>query len=499
MHAMRSVAVIKKYLPVLLLSFFWFIHANGQIRLGVYGGIHSSNVIEKNNIPGWDTAQKNYYSSRSGFHIGALLEIPVHKNLFFQPGIDYVSKGRQYSKPYDTSGSNAKDTLSYQTTLKLGYIELPLLMTYKLPLTANHKNNFFISAGPYLAFFYNGSMNQQSRTAVRNNLGQIDSNVKYRYTNEDVDLPVGNAPGKYKTFDIGISTRAGFELGNVMLSAYFTHGFTNFYTADYNGTFHHQVFGGTLGIWLTRSHPPAPAPPVKKDSDKDGITDDEDACPLQPGSIAWHGCPTPDTDHDGIDDDHDSCRAIAGVARYHGCPVPDTDGDGIDDEHDSCKTIPGSAKYNGCPVPDRDKDGVNDEDDKCPDQPGAIENNGCPVVAAPQKMEYDGGKILFQSSSSRLTAGSYPSLNALADTLRIHPTWHLTIGGHADSTGNAAKNLILSQQRADAVKAYLVKKGISAGRITAVGYGQEKPLGNNKTNAGKAANRRVELKLEAEK
>ena len=138
MHAMRT-SVVTKYLSLFLVSFVGFSQINAQIRLAAYAGIHSANVIEKNNIPGWDSSYKNNYSPRTGFHLGVLLEIPIgNKGFYFQPGIGYSSKGRQYEKLYDTT--SIKDTIYYQSTLKLGYIEVPLYITYKLPLSKNHKN-----------------------------------------------------------------------------------------------------------------------------------------------------------------------------------------------------------------------------------------------------------------------------------------------------------------------------------------------------------------------
>jgi OOP family OmpA-OmpF porin len=469
--------------------FLGFTRINAQIRLAGYGGIHLANVIEKNNIPGWDTSSKNHYSPRTGFHIGVLLEIPIGEHgFYFQPGIGYSSKGRQYEKIYDTVLVN-KDTSYIQSTLKLGYIELPLYLTYKIPFSKDHKNSFFLSAGPYFSFFYNGTMSQQSRTRVY-------SSNKFEYKTEDVDLPVGNGTDKYKTFDMGVNAKAGFEFGNVMISGYYSRGLTNFYTAPYNGTFNHQIYGATLGIWLSKAKPSAPK--VAKDTDKDGIPDNEDACPLKPGNAEWRGCPVPDTDHDGIDDDHDSCRTVPGLAANHGCPIVDTDNDGIDDEHDFCKTVAGVAKYHGCPIPDTDGDGINDEVDKCPNEPGTAENQGCPVIKKQitEKVNYSAKHVMFQSSSKKLTKSSYTALNTLVATLKSHPELHLTIEGHTDNTGGAEHNLLLSEKRANVVRSYLVKKGISPDRLTATGYGQERPIGDNKTYKGKAANRRVEFKLD---
>jgi len=492
MHAMRT-SVVTKYLALLLIFFAGLSSTHAQIRLAAYGGIHSANVIEKNSIPGWDTAVKNNYSQRTGFHLGVLLEIPIgHSGFYFQPGIGYSSKGRQYEKIYDTLTAPTRDTTYYKNILKLGYVELPLYLTYKSPLSANRKNSFFLSAGPYISFIYNATLSQESRT-------RIFGSSKFQYKTEDIDLPVGNGTGKYKTFDFGVNAKAGFELGNVMISGYYSRGLSNFYQASYDGTFNHQIFGATLGIWLTKT---SKAPPkTSKDSDKDGIPDNEDACPLKPGDAEWRGCPPPDTDHDGITDDKDSCRTVPGLASNHGCPITDTDQDGVDDDHDFCKTVPGVAKYHGCPIPDTDGDGINDENDKCPNEPGTAENQGCPVIKKQitEKVNYTARQVMFQSASKKLKAGSYSALNVLVSTLKAHPELHLTIEGHTDNTGTADHNMILSEQRANVVRAYLVKKGISADRITAIGYGQEKPIADNKTNKGKAANRRVEFKIEMQR
>ena len=456
---MKTVGNHAKAILIILFTSTGFFHVQAQVRLAILGGIHSANVLETNNIPGWDTAVKKFYGPRTGFQLGVLLEIPVgSKGFFFQPGIDYSSKGRQYSRFNDSVNMAKTDTVYDQSTLKLGYVELPFYITYKIPLSANHTNHFFISTGPYFAFFYNGTLSEQNRIFSTN-----------QYNSQNQDLPVGNAPDKYKTFDFGINAKAGFELGNVMLGVYMSRGLGNFYEAEYSGKFHHQLLGGSLGIWLGKaaSQQPKPLPQVaaiQKDSDLDGIPDAEDSCPLVPGKKEWHGCPVPDTDHDGIDD-----------------------------EHDSCKTVPGVARYNGCPVPDRDHDGINDEEDRCPDQPGSRENQGCPVL---EKIIYKGKPVMFKSSSSELTESSYEGLDELVTTMSVHPELHLTVEGHADSTGSSTLNERLSTQRAETVKAYLVRKGISPDRISTIGYGNLRPLGNNKSIEGKAMNRRVEFKFE---
>ena len=93
----------------------------------------------------------------------------------------------------------------------------------------------------------------------------------------------------------------------------------------------------------------------------------------------------------------------------------------------------------------------------------------------------------------------FAALDALAARLLEHPEWHLTIEGHTDSSGLAARNMRLSQNRANAIRGYLEKKGIPENRLTAIGYGSTRPVADNRTVAGRAANRRVEFKLSIEK
>ena len=328
---------------IILTAFFFagsYFSLYAQIRLAALGGIHSSNLFEKNDIPGYKLTNGQYYSSNTGFEIGVLAEVPFGKNnLFFQPGIFYSAKGNQYERLYDST--NEADTLYNQHTLNLNYVEIPLYLTWKVSLSKNQKSSFYLSAGPNFSFIYGVSQSYQNRIIPYN------SN-SYLYQSGKEDLPVGNGEGSYKTFDIGVAAKAGFELGSVMIGAYFSQGLTNVYSASYPSSFHNQVFGGSLGIWLNN---PKPEPTTVPDSDKDGTPDPDDSCKTIAGPPRWYGCPVPDSDHDGIDDEQDSCKMVSGPLRYHGCPVPDTDGDGMNDEEDSCKNVPGAPDYHGCPIP----------------------------------------------------------------------------------------------------------------------------------------------------
>ena len=235
-------------LLTLLLPFLAFSSLQAQIRLAALGGIHSSNFLQKNTIPGYDTTNGKYFSPNTGFELGVLAEIPFGKdNLYFQPGILYSSKGNQYQRFYDSSESQS-DTLYNQHTLNLNYVEIPLYLTWKASLSKNQESHFYISGGAYVAFIYGAFQTYQNRIKVFNSSDFV-------YNSGTEDLPVGTGPEKYKTYDIGLCAKAGFELGNVLIGAYFSRGLTNAYNSGYPSSFHNQVFGGSLGIWLNKAKP----------------------------------------------------------------------------------------------------------------------------------------------------------------------------------------------------------------------------------------------------
>ena len=255
-----------------------------------------------------------------------------------------------------------------------------------------------------------------------------------------------------------------------------------------------------------------------KDTDGDGIYDKDDTCPEVKGLKQFKGCP--DTDADGIVDASDACPEIAGLAEFQGCPdmdadgvadkddacpdvaglktlggCPDADGDGVTDKADKCPSVKGPKDNAGCPWPDTDGDSILDKDDKCPDVKGTAANNGCPEVTetAIKSLNEYAKTILFESGKASFQKQTFAVLQSITSILKEYPTAKFSIEGHTDDSGSVAFNQTLSENRASAVKNYLIENGISADRLTSAGYGKSRPI--DKTKAGKANNRRVEVKL----
>jgi OmpA-OmpF porin, OOP family len=217
------------------------------------------------------------------------------------------------------------------------------------------------------------------------------------------------------------------------------------------------------------------------DRDNDGIPDDIDACPDQP------------EDHQGTDPND-------------GCPMPpDRDGDGIPDQYDKCPDQPedkdGIDDGDGCPEDDADSDGVPDAVDACPKMPGKPnkdpKKNGCPTF-----IEGDGTvvrvlqQVHFAFGTANILPDSFPVLQEVADYLKANKAIKkMSIEGHTDNKGSADINKRLSQERANSVMRWLTQHGIEQNRLEAHGYGMEKPIEDNDTDAGRAKNRRVEFKI----
>jgi OmpA-OmpF porin, OOP family len=234
------------------------------------------------------------------------------------------------------------------------------------------------------------------------------------------------------------------------------------------------------------------------DNDHDGIVDRSDACPNGPGPIENRGCPVVDRDADGVLDPEDRCPDVKGLKELAGCP--DSDSDGVADPEDRCPVNPGPKDNGGCPEVDRDGDSVNDRADKCPDQFGPPPD-GCPkkytlVEVKRERIEIK-QQVHFATAKSHVLPDSFPLLDQVVQVLNDFPKMRVSIEGHTDSVGPEAGNMRLSQRRADAVRAYLTAKGVAADRLETAGYGPTKPIASNKTERGRAQNRRTEFRIVA--
>ncbi|MEM9072052.1 MAG: OmpA family protein [Myxococcota bacterium] len=252
---------------------------------------------------------------------------------------------------------------------------------------------------------------------------------------------------------------------------------------------------------------PEPAP---GDRDGDTFLDPDDECPDDPEDFdAFEdedGCPDDqDSDGDGIPDSRDLCVAepedADGRGDADGCPDLDDDLDGVPDTQDACVIEPedrdGFRDEDGCPDPDNDGDSTVDVTDNCPDEPGPADENGCPRVYQNVQVTQTEiritQKVHFAFNRATILRDSFELLNTVAQVLRDFPEVTVEIQGHTDSRGSDRYNQRLSNQRAEAVRDYLLRQGIEPSRMTARGYGESRPIESNNTNAGRAANRRVQF------
>jgi outer membrane protein OmpA-like peptidoglycan-associated protein len=227
------------------------------------------------------------------------------------------------------------------------------------------------------------------------------------------------------------------------------------------------------------------------DNDGDGIENSKDACPDTPGLLEFNGCA--DSDGDGIADPMDKCPNVAGLSKFGGCP--DTDGDGIEDAKDACPETAGLRRFRGCP--DSDGDGIADPQDKCPNDFGPSDNEGCPnpTAEAIDKLNNLGAVVQFELNKSNIKPSAYDILMAVYDLMSTYGNTNFLIEGHTDTSGPKAFNNKLSLDRANKVKSHLIDKGVDSERLSTVGYGEDKPKESNNTRKGRIANRRVEFKV----
>lgn len=222
-------------------------------------------------------------------------------------------------------------------------------------------------------------------------------------------------------------------------------------------------------------------PDVGLDADGDGVVGALDLCPYEL-------------------EDRDRFR------DEDGCPDSDNDGDGLLDAQDRCPLEPedrdGRKDEDGCPDPDDDGDGVPDSADRCPEKmetPNGFDDaDGCPDFSF-ELIAITGDRVVlpkplsFEDGSSTIPQGSTPALKELGQWLAYEGGLRLRVEVHTDSKGEPAVLKLLTQSRADTIREFLAAQGVAATRVETMGWGMEKPLATNRTEAGRSQNRRVDL------
>jgi outer membrane protein OmpA-like peptidoglycan-associated protein len=291
------------------------------------------------------------------------------------------------------------------------------------------------------------------------------------------------------------------------------------------------------------------------DRDGDGVIDKQDACPDDPGLVEFNGCP--DKDGDKIIDKEDDCPDEAGLIEFKGCPdrdgdlimdkndeCPDKPGPASNNGCPEVKLILIDNQGNGLRTSVQRKDQSFVYDDLPPDEQVVFKLEGEDtelvkevkvmvggiakkairdtkdgyfrfIIIKPVdnnlkkedakdvaiKLNKEEAEILkkafdnleFATAKDIIKQESFASLDELAALMLKKPTWKLKISGHTDNQGQAATNLKLSEKRAKAVQNYLISKGVSADRFKTEWFGSKKPIADNKTEAGRQKNRRVEM------
>ncbi len=242
---------------------------------------------------------------------------------------------------------------------------------------------------------------------------------------------------------------------------------------------------------------------ARGDTDGDGISDGPDACPDEPEDEDSFqdddGCPELDNDLDGILDAQDKCKDEPedrdGFDDGDGCPEGDNDNDKVPDLTDRCPKEPedtdGFDDDDGCPDEDNDGDGILDAKDQCLDEPETVNGyqdlDGCPdqgVQGGPKlttaEIDLQGERIDFPGKTDRLTKSAEATLDDVAAIMKDRRNIRFRIEVGVEESGSKPKDkkndLELTGRRAEAVRRYLLGKGVDVSQIDIAGLGSTRPL-----------------------
>jgi outer membrane protein OmpA-like peptidoglycan-associated protein len=453
---------------ILLLTVFLAIAAavfsqTNRVSGGIVAGANYSYINTSDEITGINYDWKWKFGPAGGIY----LNVPFGNTVSLQPSLLYSQMGARY---YTTD-----NTGTFKWTQNLGYLSVPV------PLKINAGNSVAFLVGPQVDFLMGASVKDASDNKVKNedDFDQVDiagtGGIQIA-PNAPVSLTVRYIHGFKNLMNNASAPSTPNEVSSTV---------TNAHNSGVQATLNFRLFGGKQKAVAVTT----PEVPVLVDTDGDGVYDNVDKCPNTPGVAKYDGCPVPDSDNDGVKDDEDKCPTVAGSAKYNGCPVPDSDNDGINDDNDKCPSVPGVERHQGCPVPDSDNDGINDEEDNCPGVAGTAANHGCPAIDASTQSKVDmmaKGISWAPASSYILSNTSKKALDQVANMLKADANLKATISVH---TTTADMDKSLSQNRADAIKEYLMSQDVKESQLEATGYGGEQPIG-----AG-AKNQRTEISL----
>ncbi len=243
------------------------------------------------------------------------------------------------------------------------------------------------------------------------------------------------------------------------------------------------------------------------DLDRDGVPDGLDRCPnTQEGAtVDGAGCTT-DTDDDGVLDGLDRCPDTpkGALIDASGCPT-DSDNDGVFDGLDRCQLTPPGATVDelGCPG-DADNDGVFDGLDQCAgtELGVATDAKGCPVAPPPTPLDSLTGEQVWvmpgevwEIRGAVLSPEGFITLDSIVTTLKAVPDARVAINAFAHDRLVPADNTRLSRRRAEIIRDYIASQGVAVSRITAVGRGSQTLIVSDTTEAARATNRRVEIRV----
>jgi outer membrane protein OmpA-like peptidoglycan-associated protein len=485
---------MRKLILLMVTCFAFSIIANAQTQdkkwnIGFHGGAEQYNGDLGNGFYKYKSPTPFY--GFGGISFSRYIGSHVDLNLLFTKGeIGYNNDTAHFRTGFSTATFNVRFNILGPNSFVRPY----LIVGAGALLFADNPTVTDKSKIDYAAPSFGGGINFKLGSSVMLNLQEM---VLYS-TNDNKDGVVANGNDAYLLHTVGLT----FNFGNKK-------------DEDKDGVADRsdKCPATPAGVAVDKTGCPL-------DKDKDGVADYIDACPDVAGTEALKGCP--DKDGDNIADKDDRCPDVAGLAELKGCPDADKDGvadiddkcpdtkagykadatgcpmdndkDGVINEEDECPDMAGPVALHGCP--DKDGDGVSDKDDHCPNVAGNIANKGCPEIAKEdvKKITQIASRIYFETNSDKIKTVSMIRLDELIDLLKKYDAANLSIEGHTDDKGDDAYNLTLSQKRADAVKKYLIAKGIAESRLTSIGYGETKPIADNKTSMGRTKNRRVELK-----